>query len=183
LTGKPATGGAQDLTRQASWTSSNAKVATISPAGLVTAQGYGASVITATYQGVTTAMTFVVTIAGTWVTTAPNGSRITWVLAQDQGIVNGTFTIAPLPAGNGLSTATVMGTLGGTTLTWTMSGTIGSDSGQRQCVGVVLSLDGTAQIQPGGTSMNATVQDAMGVCDPSLAPSIPIGSTVTFSRS
>jgi hypothetical protein len=46
-------GTTQDITSQATWLSSNTTVATVSPAGLVTAQGIGVSSISATFSGVT----------------------------------------------------------------------------------------------------------------------------------
>jgi hypothetical protein len=45
-------GSAQDVTAQATWTSSNPAVAIISATGLITAQGEGVTAISATYQGV-----------------------------------------------------------------------------------------------------------------------------------
>ena len=83
-------GAPQTVTSQATWQSTNTAVATVSAAGRVTAQGYGGATIRASYQGTTTEVALVVTIAGTWVATGPDGSRITWVLAQSQGIVTGT---------------------------------------------------------------------------------------------
>jgi len=47
------TGGTQDITSQATWLSSNTAVATVTPGGLVTAQGIGFSSISATFGGVT----------------------------------------------------------------------------------------------------------------------------------
>ena len=46
-----ASGGAQDLTTIATWTTSDPTVATVSPSGLVTAIGPGVASITVTYQG------------------------------------------------------------------------------------------------------------------------------------
>jgi hypothetical protein len=175
-------GATQTVTSQATWQSSNTAVVTVSTAGLVTAQGYGGATINASYQGMSTAFAFVVTIAGTWVATSPDGSHVTWVLAQSQGIVTGTFSLAPVAAGNGLSAATVRGTVNESTFTWTMTGTIGSDSGHSECVGVTVIITGIAQVQSGGASMNATIQGAIGVCDPNLTPSVPVGTAITFTK-
>jgi hypothetical protein len=51
-------GTTQDVSLQATWSSSNPSVATVSSSGLVTPQGVGSSDITATYQGQTTRVTF-----------------------------------------------------------------------------------------------------------------------------
>jgi hypothetical protein len=45
-------GNTQDVTNQATWFSSNTAVATVTPGGLVTAQGIGVASISATYSGV-----------------------------------------------------------------------------------------------------------------------------------
>jgi hypothetical protein len=31
--------------------------------------------------------------------------------------------------------------------------------------------------------MNATIQAAMGVCDPTLTPSVPVDAAITFTKS
>lgn len=174
-------GGSQTVTNQATWQSSNSAVAIVSTSGLVTAQGYGVATIGASYQGMTAQYAFVVTIAGTWVASA-NGASIQWILAQSQGIVTGTFSVGPLTPGNSLSTSTVGGTVNGSTFTWTMTGTVGSDSGRPECVGVTLIIQGVAQVQTGGTVMSAVVQSANGVCDPSLTPSVSPGTAIAFTR-
>jgi hypothetical protein len=182
LTAALSSGAPQNVTSQATWQSSNTAVVTVSATGSVTAQSYGAATISASYQGMTAQLTFVVTIAGTWVAANPDGSSVTWVLAQLQGIVTGTFSFAPVAAGNGLSAATVGGTVGGSTFTWTMTGTVGSDSGHPECVGTTPIITGIAQVQSGGASMNATIQGAIGVCDPHLTPSVSVGTAITFVR-
>ncbi len=58
-----------DLTGTTAWTSSNATVATISPAGELSALGTGSATITASYESVTTTMNVVVTGSGANVTT------------------------------------------------------------------------------------------------------------------
>jgi hypothetical protein len=183
LTAAVSSGAPQIVTSNATWLSSNIAVVTVSTAGLVTAQGYGGATISASYQGITTEFAFVVTIAGTWVANIPGGASVTWVLAQSQGIVSGTFSVAPIVAGNGLSAAAVLGTVSGSTFTWTMTGTISADSGNPQCVGTTPIITGIAQVQSGGASMNATIQVAMGVCDPNLTPSVPVGPAITFTKS
>jgi hypothetical protein len=183
LTATVTSGAPQVETSQVTWQSSNAAVVTVSTAGLVTAQGYGGATISASYQGITTEFAFLVTIAGTWVATGPGGSSVTWVLTQSQGIVNGTFTVAPVAAGNGLSAATVDGIVVGSTFTWTMTGTVGSDSGSSNCVGSTPTITGLAQVQSAGASMGAVVLGASGICDPNLIPDVPVGATVTFTKS
>jgi hypothetical protein len=175
-------GSAQSVTNQVAWQSSNPSVAIVSTAGLVTAQGYGAATISASYLGTTAQVAFTVTIAGTWVATGPAGSSVTWVLAQSQGLVTGTFSFSPVVPGNGLLAPTVGGTINGLTLTWTMTGTVSADSGNPQCVGATPTITGTALVQSGGASMNATVQGAAGICDPSLTPIVAAGTAVTFIR-
>jgi hypothetical protein len=182
LTATMSSGAPRTVTSQAAWQSSNLTVATVSTAGLVTAQGYGAATITASYQGATTAFAFLVTIAGTWIATVPDGSSVTWVLAQSQGLVTGTFSLAPVAAGNGLSTATVGGTVNDSTFTWTMTGTIGADTGRPECVGTTPIIAGIAQVTRGGASMNATIHSVVGVCDPDLAPSVPVGAAIAFTK-
>jgi len=55
-------GGAQDVTAAATWTTSDPAVATVSPAGLITAVGAGTVSITAAYQGhVASIRVFVIT--------------------------------------------------------------------------------------------------------------------------
>jgi hypothetical protein len=182
LTATMSSGATQTVTSQATWQSSNMAVATVSSAGLVTAQGYGAATITASYQGVTTVSAFLVTIAGTWVFTVPDGSSVIWVLAQSQGIVTGTFSLAPVAAGGGLSSPTVGGTVGGSTFTWTMTAIIDADTDRPECVGETPIIGGIAQIARGGASMNATIHSVEGVCDPLLFPSVPNGAAITFTK-
>src|SRR5579864_5268290 len=67
LTATLSSGAPQAVTSQATWQSSNTGVATVSTAGLVTAQGYGGATIKASYLGMATDLAFLVTIAGTWV--------------------------------------------------------------------------------------------------------------------
>ena len=182
LTVTLSSGAPQTVTSQAAWQSSNMAVVTVSAAGLATAQGYGAATISASYQGLTTEFAFVVTIAGTWVAANPDGSSVTWVLAQSQGLVTGTFSLAPVAAGNGLSTATVGGTVNDSTFTWTMTGTIGADTGRPECVGTTPIIAGIAQVTRGGASMSATIHSVVGVCDPDLAPSVPVGAAIAFTK-
>jgi hypothetical protein len=182
LTATTSSGATQTVTSQATWQSSNMTVATVSSAGLVTAQGYGAATITASYQGATTATAFLVTIAGTWMATAPDGSSVIWMLAQSQGIVTGTFSLAPVDAGSGLSTATVGGTVSASTFTWAMTGTVGADTDRPECVGTTPIIAGIAQIARGGASMNASIHSVDGVCDPLLVPSVPVGAAITFTK-
>jgi hypothetical protein len=175
-------GAPQTVTSQAVWQSSNVAVVTVSTAGLVTAQGFGFATISASYEGITTEFAFLVTIAGSWVATGPNGSSVTWMLAQTEGIITGTFSVAPVAPGNGLSAATVGGILSGSAFTWTMTGTVSSDSGYPECVGTTPIITGIAQVQSSGGSMNATIQGATGVCDPNLIPSVSVGAAITFTK-
>jgi hypothetical protein len=182
LTATTSSGAMQTVTGQATWQSSNAAVVTVSTAGLVTAQGYGAAVVTASYLGATTSVGFVVTLAGTWVASASDGSSVTWVLTQLQGIVTGTFAVAPVSSGNNVSPAIVSGTVTGSTFAWTMTGIIAADSGHPECVGTTPIIAGTAQIATGGGSMIATIQATTGVCDPHLVPDVPVGGTIAFMK-
>jgi hypothetical protein len=50
------------------------------------------------------------------------------------------------------------------------------------CVGTNPTIVGIAQVQSGGASMSATIQTAT-VCDPNLTPDVPVGATVTFTKS
>jgi trimeric autotransporter adhesin len=182
LTATTSSGAVQTVTSQATWQSSNAAVVTVSAGGLVAAQGFGAALVTASYQGATTSVAFVVTIAGTWVANASGGSSVTWVLTQLQGIVTGTFAVAPVAAGNSVSPAIVTGTISGSTLAWTMTGVIAADSGHPECVGTTPIIQGVAQVASGGGSMTATIQATTGVCDPNLVPDVPVGSAITFMK-
>jgi hypothetical protein len=182
LTATTSAGAMQTVTSQGTWQSSNAAVVTVSTAGLVTAQGYGAAVVTASYQGATTSVAFAVTMAGTWVASASGGPSVTWVLTQVQGIVTGTFAVAPVSSGNNVSPAIVSGTITGSTFAWTMTGIIAADSGHPECVGTTPIISGTAQIGTGGGSMIATIQTTTGVCDPNLVPDVPVGTPITFMK-
>jgi hypothetical protein len=183
VTATTSAGAAQTVTSQAAWQSSNTAVATVSPAGLVTAQAFGAATISASYQGAASSLPVVVTLAGTWVAAGPEGSSLTWVLTQSQGLVSGTFNVGPITPGNSLSAATVNGTVSGSTFTWTMTGTVGSDSGHPECVGTTPIITGVAQVATSGGSMNATVQGVAGICDAHLVPIVPVGAAITFVKS
>src|ERR1700730_4140564 len=81
-------GARQDVTAQAIWQSSNIVAATVSSMGLVTARGFGAANITATYQGLTSAVSLSVgqaSVAACGRITQPGSYVLTTDLAQQGG--------------------------------------------------------------------------------------------------
>jgi len=176
-------GSTQTVTTQATWQSSNSTVASVGATGLVTAQGYGATTITATFQGASATATFTVTIAGTWVSPAidDKGDMFTWTLTQSAGAVTGTIAFIPAAAGFALSTESVDGTLSGSTFTWTMTLTLSADPGHPECVGQPTTINGTGLVQAGGTTMAVTVLGGTAPCDRSapggqFRPSANVGT-------
>jgi hypothetical protein len=176
-------GSTQTVTTQATWQSSNTVIATVSATGLVTAQSYGATTITATFQGATTTATFNVTIAGTWVSPAldNNGDMFTWTLAQSGSAVTGTIGFLPPVSGFTVSVASVTGTLSGSTFTWTMALTLSADPAHPECIGVPTTVNGTGLVQAGGTTMAVTVLTGTTPCDKNapggqLRPSANVGT-------
>jgi hypothetical protein len=171
------------VTTQGTWQSSNTAVASIGTTGLVTAQGYGATTITATFQGATTTVTFTVTIAGTWVSPALDnkGNMFTWTLTQSGSAVTGTIGFLPALSGFSVSTASVAGTLSSSTFTWTMTVTLSADPGHPECVGQATTINGTGLVQAGGTTMAVTVLSGTTPCDKSapggqLQPNANVGT-------
>ena len=160
-------GSIQTVTTQATWQSSNPVIATVSATGLVTAQSYGSTTVTATFQGATTTVTLAVTIAGTWVSPAldSNGNMFTWTLTQTGSAVTGTIGFLPPLSGFVVSVASVTGTLGGSTFTWTMTVTLSADPARPECVGLPSTFNGTGLVQAGGTTMAVTVLTGTAPCD------------------
>jgi hypothetical protein len=107
------TAGPQDVTSQATWSSSNDAIATVSSGGLVSARGTGLVAITASYQGLAgyagISVATPVDVTGTWTGSSVNPtSDISLQLTQ---------------AGDSLSgRSTTVG--GGTTYSGTVSGTV-----------------------------------------------------------
>ncbi len=85
-------GTTQDLTSQASWTSSANPIATVSSRGLVTGTGVGSATITATQAGVSGATTVTVTAAVLTSLTVTPGNTSIPVGTGEQLIANGTFS-------------------------------------------------------------------------------------------
>jgi hypothetical protein len=176
-------GSTQTVTTQATWQSSNPAVASVGATGLVTAQGYGATTITATFQGAATTATFTVTIAGTWVSPSIDvkGDMFTWTLTQSGSAVTGTIGFLPALSGFAVSTASVTGSLNSSTFTWTMTVTLSADPGHPQCVGQSTTINGTGLVEAGGTTMAVTVLSGTTPCDKSapggqLQPSANVGT-------
>jgi hypothetical protein len=111
-----ADGTQQDVTSQATWTSSNAGIATVSATGLVTAVALGQATITATFQTLSgTAVTnLAVNLTGTW---SGSGSDSTgssqWLAALTQAGTTVFLVSGPVSfvfngmSGNGQFTGTV----------------------------------------------------------------------------
>jgi hypothetical protein len=123
------TSGSQDVTSQATWTSSNESVATVSSGGLVSARGTGLAVITASYQGISgpggLSVATAVNVTGTWRGTSANPtSDITLQLTQAGDSVSGSSTTI----GGGVSyTGSMTGTVNGGTVI--LAGSVSSSSG------------------------------------------------------
>jgi len=97
--------GPQDVTSQATWTSSNDAVAAVSSGGLVSAKGAGLALITASYRGFSgyggISVATAVDATGTWTGTSVNPtSTITLQLTQTGDSLSGTSTTI---GGGGLS--------------------------------------------------------------------------------
>jgi len=109
------TAGPQDVTGQATWTSSNDAVAAVSSGGLVSAKGAGLALITASYQGSSgyggISVATGVDVAGTWTGTSVNPtSTITLQLTQTGDSLSGTSTtLGGVVTYNGSLTGTVSG--------------------------------------------------------------------------
>ena len=107
------TAGPQDVTSQATWTSSNDAIAAVSSGGLVSAKGTGLALITANYQGSSgyggISVAAAVDVTGTWTGTSVNPTS--------------TITLRLTQAGDGLSgTSTTLG--GGVTYDGSLTGTV-----------------------------------------------------------
>ena len=130
------TSGAQDVTSQAAWTSSNESVATVSSGGLVTAKSTGLTVITARYQGMSgpggISVATAVNVTGTWRGTSANPtSDITLQLTQAGDAVSGSSTTigggvfytgsmtGMVNGGTVILAGSVSSTLGGLFASWT----------------------------------------------------------------
>ena len=91
------TSGSQDVTSQATWSSSNGAVATVSSSGLVSAAGTGLALITASYQGLSgyggVSVATSVDLNGTWSGTSANPtSEISLRLVHAGDALTGTST-------------------------------------------------------------------------------------------
>jgi hypothetical protein len=109
------TAGTQDVTSQATWSSSNDAVATVSSGGLVSAKGTGLALITASYQGFSgyggISVATAVNVTGTWSGTSVNPtSSITLQLTQTGDSVSGnSTTLGGSATYNGSLTGSVIG--------------------------------------------------------------------------
>jgi hypothetical protein len=150
-------GSTQDVTSKVTWTPANSGIATVSPAGLVTAVGFGTTTVTATYQGVSgqISITLQLNVSGTWKGSTADSSgvlQVTFVLSQNGATVTGTGTFTGGANGNGTFTGTVSttsnnlsfniaGSGAGCTLSSSGSGSVtgntfsGNYTGTNSCVG------------------------------------------------
>jgi hypothetical protein len=121
-----AKGTTQDVTTQATWASSDATIAVVSPSGLVTSSGLGTATITATYHDVSGATKVTVTrppaftISGLVTESVPTtstvlaGARIEFTDASNEGRFattdsSGRYQITQVPAGTYNVRATLSG--------------------------------------------------------------------------
>jgi hypothetical protein len=123
------TAGPQDVTSQATWSSSNDAIATVSSGGLVSARGTGLVVITARYQGLSgdagISVATPVNVTGTWVGSAVNPtSDISLELTQAGDSLSGRSTTV---GGGSTYNGTLSGTLNGGTVI--LGGSVSSSSG------------------------------------------------------
>jgi len=112
------TTGAQDVTSQATWTSSNDSIASVSSGGLVSAKGTGLVVITASYQGLVghggVGVASTVDVTGTWSGTSNNPtSNISLRLTQAGDQLSGASTTV---GGSTTYNGSLTGTLNGGTV-------------------------------------------------------------------
>ncbi len=112
------TAGSQDVTSQATWSSSNDAIATVSSGGLVSARGTGLVAITAIYQGLAgyagISVATPVDVTGTWTGSSVNPtSDISLQLTQAGDSLSGRSTTV----GGGMTySGTVSGTVNGGTI-------------------------------------------------------------------
>lgn len=113
-------GSTQDVTRSATWASSNAGIATVTASGLVTPVSTGDVNISATYQGMSgmahvTITSKVYTISGVVTDSTPTGTPIADARVQDIGATyalsnaQGAFTLSGISAGLTLIEVTKQG--------------------------------------------------------------------------
>jgi hypothetical protein len=123
------TSGSQDITSQATWSSSNGAVATVSSSGLVSAVGTGLALITASYQGLSgyggVSVATAVDLNGTWSGTSTNPtSDISLQLVHAGESLTGTST----SVGGGVTySGSLTGTSNGGTVI--LSGTVSGPNG------------------------------------------------------
>ena len=183
LTATSSQSAAEDVTSQATWTSSDSGIATVNAAGAVTAVSYGSTTIKAAYQGASTQTTFAVSVAGTWSASIDANQQVIWTLSQTGGNVTGTVGFnPPAPSGVAFSVLSVNGPVSGTTFTWTMTLTPSLDTNKPECVGQATIVTGTAQITS-GTTMNLTLTGVTAPCD-SKEPGAQLttGAAITFTK-
>jgi len=138
-------GSTQDVTNQAAWESSNAAVATVSPAGLVTGVTFGQADITAKFQNLSEKVTISLPLdlTGLWRGTGTDqtgSSTFAVGLTQQGSALTGTATIT---RSNGQPGAgTFSGTVSNVGATVTFTIVVPSTSGSRSCT---LTLNATAQ--------------------------------------
>jgi len=122
--------GFQDVTGQATWTTSNDSLATVSSGGVVTARGGGLVVITASYQGLSgsagIAVATPVNVSGTWrgATTNPSSS-VEMQLTQAGDSLTGSSAV--LSSDGSSYKGTLSGTVNGGTLI--LAGSVSATSG------------------------------------------------------
>jgi hypothetical protein len=139
--------GAQDVTNQATWTSSNDSIVSVSSGGLVSAKGTGLAVITASYQGISghggVSVATAVDITGTWFGTSTNpASNISLRLTQTGDQLSGASTTigdngsltGTLNGGTVVLAGSVAGPSGGTYSSWTDERCALDDANTMRCV-------------------------------------------------
>ena len=153
-TGRYSDGTTQDLTSQATWTSSNTTVATLNAGGLATGVTAGITTISATIGGVNGAATLTIQPLPLAITTAslPNGTvstTYTAALAASGGTAPYTWSLASGALPTGLALNSAGGIAGTPTATGTSSFTVGATDAGRPARTATALLSIT--INPAGT--------------------------------
>ena len=173
-------GSSKDAANLATWTTSNASVATVNGTGLVSGVGPGDAEIAATYLGrsggqrISIAAPPPLNLTGTWSGSGSDGlgpEVFTWVLAQSGSALSGSVSMRPLSLTDGscgschkVKDGSISGSVSGTAVTLRMSFALGGSQPTPTCL-VVMDVSASGVTS---TSLSSSYNGSDS-CEPAVA--------------
>jgi hypothetical protein len=179
-------GSSKSVTNLATWTTSNASVATVNSTGLVAGVGPGNAEIAASYLGTSGRQRILVAapspppatpslnLTGTWTGSGSDGlglETFTWVLAQSGNALSGSVSMRPLSLTDGscgschkVKDGSISGSVSGTAVTLRMSFALGGSQPTPTCL-VIMDVSASGVTS---TSLSSSYNGSDS-CEPAVA--------------